>query len=43
MKFDQLIEFNMRNIFFEKSYIKSYIKLSPGSFVKIQIEHISGQ
>ena len=34
MKFGQLIEFNMRNTFLEKSYIISYIKLSPGSFVK---------
>ena len=37
MKFDQLIEYNMKNIFIEKLYAKNMMeKLVPGSFVKSQ-------
>ena len=32
MKFDQLIEYNMRNIFLEKSYTKCGGETSPGPF-----------
>ena len=43
MKFGQLIERNMRNIFIEKSYTKCGGETSPRSFSrKIIIEHISG-
>ena len=42
MKFGQLIECNMRNIFLEKSYTKSDWEISPDPFMKIKIEHISG-
>ena len=36
MKFGQLIEYNMRNIFLEKSYIKQNVveKLDPDPFLK---------
>ena len=43
MKFGQLIEYNMRNIFLEKPYTKCGEKLFPDSFSKkIKIEDISG-
>ena len=43
MKFGQLIEYNMRNIFLEKSNTKCCLETSPRSFSKkIKIEHISG-
>ena len=32
MKFDQLIEYNVRNIFLEKSYTKCYGETSPRPF-----------
>ena len=35
MKFGQLIEYIMRNIFLEKSYTKFYGKASPRPFYKI--------
>ena len=46
MKFRQLIEFNMRNIFLEKSYIKCGGEASPRSFYKksklsISLDHQS--
>ena len=34
MKLDQLIEYNMRNIFLEKSYINYGVKTSPRPFSK---------
>ena len=34
MKFDQLIEYNMRNIFLEKSYIECGEETSPTPFSK---------
>ena len=34
MKFGQLIEYNMRNIFLEKSYTKCSTETSPKSFYK---------
>ena len=36
MKFGQLIEYNMRNIFLEKSYTKYGKKLFPDPFLKNQ-------
>ena len=43
MKFGQLIEYNMRNIFLEKSYTESGGETSPRPFLsKIRIEHTSG-
>ena len=39
MKFGQLIEYNMRNIFLEKSYKKCAGETIPRPF---KIEHISG-
>ena len=36
MKFDQLIEYNMRNIFFEKSYTKYAGELFPYPYLKNQ-------
>ena len=42
MKFGQLIEDNMINIFLEKSYTKCGGETIPGLFKKIEIEHISG-
>ena len=43
MKFDQLIEPNMRNNFIEISYTKRGGKFSQDHFIKkIKIEHISG-
>ena len=41
MKFRRLIEYNMRNIFLEKSY-KMVEKLFPDPFLKIKTEHIYG-
>ena len=41
MKFDQLIEYNMRNIFLEKPYINGMVKLFPHP-LRITIELISG-
>ena len=42
MKFGQLIEYNMRNIFAENSYAKCGEETIPGSFYKkIKIEYIS--
>ena len=38
MKFGQVIEYNMRNVFLEKSYTK-YLQIL---YQKIKIEHISG-
>ena len=32
MKYGQLIEYNMRNIFIEKSYTKSGVEASPRPF-----------
>ena len=34
MKFDQLIEYNMRNIFLEKSYTKCGEETIPDPFLK---------
>ena len=43
MKYGQLIEYNMRNIFLEKSYTKCGGETSPRPLSdKIKIEHISG-
>ena len=45
MKFDQLIEYNSRNIFLEKLYTKcdGEEELVPEPFIKnFKIEHISG-
>ena len=39
MKFGQLIEYNMRNVFLEKSYIKYEEK--NVSILKVKIEHMS--
>ena len=36
VKFSQLIEYNMRNIFIEKSSIKCCQEASPGTFYKNQ-------
>ena len=42
MKFGQLIEYNMRNIFLEKSYTKFGGEISPRPFFeKSKIDHIS--
>ena len=38
----QLIEYNMRNIFLEKSCANAVEKLVPDPFLKIEIERISG-
>ena len=42
MKFGQLIEGKMKNIFREKSYTKCNGELVPDPFLKIEIEHIYG-
>ena len=43
MKFDQLMEYNMRKIFLEKSYLKCVEKASSKTFFKkIKNEHIFG-
>ena len=43
MKFVQLIEYNMKNIFLEKSCTECGEEISPGPFSeKIKIEHIFG-
>ena len=43
MKVSQLIEYNMKNIFLEKSYTKCSMETIPSPFFrKIKIEHISG-
>ena len=42
MRFGQLIEYNIRNIFLEKSYTKCGGKLFPDSFLKLIIEYIAG-
>ena len=42
MKFGQLMEYNMRNIFVEKSCTNVLEKLFPDPYLKIKIEHISG-
>ena len=43
MKFDQLIEYNMRDIFVEKSYTNYAGEIIPRPlFKKNKIEHISG-
>ena len=34
MKFDQLVEYNMRNIFVEKSYTKCAVETIPRSLPK---------
>ena len=42
MKFGQLIEYNLRNIFLEKSYKECGGEASPRPFYKkIKIEHMS--
>ena len=41
MKLDQLIEYNRRNILYEKSYTKCGKKASSGPFIKYEIELIS--
>ena len=42
IKFGQLIEYNMRNIFLEKLYTKCEGKTSPRSFPEKSKQHISG-
>ena len=42
MKFGQLIEYNMRNIFVENHTQNVLEKLFPDPYLKIKIEHISG-
>ena len=43
MKFDQLIDYNMRNIFLEKSYTKFSGEARPRPFYKrSKYKHISG-
>ena len=42
VKFIQLIEYNMRNIFLEKLYTKYNGEIITKSFSKITVEHISG-
>ena len=43
IKFGQLIEWNMRNIFLEKSYAKYGEETSPWPFSeKIKFDHVSG-
>ena len=43
MKFGQFIEYNMRNIFLEKSYRKCRKETSPGPFsTKVKTGHTSG-
>ena len=43
MKFGQLIEYNMKNIFLEKSYSKYGKETMPRPFSKkVKIERISG-
>ena len=42
MKFGQLIENEMRNIFLEKSYAKCGGEASNRSFKKIKLQYISG-
>ena len=42
MKFGQLVEYNMRNIFLQKSYKNMVERLVPDSFRKNQIWDISG-
>ena len=42
MKFGQLIEYNLRNIIFEKSNTNVVEKLAQTFSWKIKIEHISG-
>ena len=41
-KFGQLIEYNVRNIFLEKWYVKYGKKVVPDFFSKIKFEHTSG-
>ena len=44
MKFDQLIEYNLRNLFLKKLYTKCRGETIPRLFSKkIKIEHISDQ
>ena len=42
MKFDQLIEYNMRNIFAEKSYTKCSGETTPRPFYKKSKLSLSG-
>ena len=43
MKYGQLIECNIRNIFLEKSYTKCGGEASPSPFSeKLKLDHISG-
>ena len=42
MKFGQSIEYNMTNIFPEKSYTKCDGETIPRLFLKLKFEHISG-
>ena len=41
IKFGQLIEYNMRNIFLKKPHTNVVEKLIPDPFLKNKIEHIS--
>ena len=41
VKFGQLIEYNMRNIFLENHAQNVYEKLVPEPFLKIKLDHIS--
>ena len=41
MKFGQLIEYNMKNIFIEKSYTKCGGEASSSPFTKIKMENMS--
>ena len=42
MKFGQLIEYSVRNIFYKKAYSKWVEKLFPDPFLENQSEQISG-
>ena len=42
MKFGQLIEYNMKNIYIGKSYTKYGEDASTRAFFKIKIDYISG-
>ena len=42
MKFNQLTDYNIRNIFLEKSHTKCGGETIHRAFSKVKIEHISG-
>ena len=42
IKFGQLIEYNMRNIFMKNHTQNMMEKLVPDTFIKMKIEHTSG-